>query len=122
MVVGCEGAMLCCSIPGRVTSSTRGLVGRRTKPKFENLHGSRSSLLSHGKGKASPRTYAAGVRNVVKVSATAEDSSTPVCVVTGASRGIGRAIALALGESGAKVCMHPRYIVLRQASKQEQKA
>ena len=31
----------------------------------------------------------------------------PVCVVTGASRGIGRAIALALGQAGAKVRMLP---------------
>jgi len=36
--------------------------------------------------------------------AAAEDA--PVCVVTGASRGIGRAIALALGESGAKVLVN----------------
>lgn len=30
----------------------------------------------------------------------------PVAVVTGASRGIGKAIALALGKSGCKVSLH----------------
>ena len=38
------------------------------------------------------------------VAAVAEDA--PVCLVTGASRGIGRAIALALGSQGCKVIVN----------------
>ena len=55
--------------------------------------------------RTSTRTHAG-----VSVSQAAADTGvgveSPVCVVTGASRGIGRAIALALGESGAKVLVN----------------
>lgn len=39
-------------------------------------------------------------------SSTAGDAEGPVCVVTGASRGIGKAIAIALGSSGARVLVN----------------
>lgn len=45
--------------------------------------------------------------NAVQVSASAEVAAEkPVCLVTGASRGIGRAIALALGATGARVVIN----------------
>jgi 3-oxoacyl-[acyl-carrier protein] reductase len=47
------------------------------------------------------RTHVAAVEQVV-VQATAELEG-PVVVVTGASRGIGKAVALALGKAGCKV-------------------
>jgi hypothetical protein len=48
------------------------------------------------------RTHVAAVE-APAVQATAELEG-PVVVVTGASRGIGKAVALALGKAGCKVC------------------
>ena len=47
------------------------------------------------------RTHVAAIEQIV-VQATAELEG-PVVVVTGASRGIGKAVALALGKAGCKV-------------------
>ena len=54
------------------------------------------------------RTQARGSVAVSQAASSDAGVSTeaPVCVVTGASRGIGRAIALALGESGARVLVN----------------
>jgi len=49
------------------------------------------------------RSISSSRRQTVRVSASADG---PVCVVTGSSRGIGKAIALALGKSGARVVVN----------------
>lgn len=56
----------------------------------------------------SVRALAAGIRPAVsrRMVATMASADGPVCVVTGASRGIGKAIALALGAGGAKVVVN----------------
>lgn len=49
------------------------------------------------------RAQVAAVEQSSVAAGEAKDLEGPVVVVTGASRGIGRAIALALGKSGCKV-------------------
>lgn len=51
---------------------------------------------------AGVRTHVAAVEQAVVQDAIAQ-SEAPVVVVTGASRGIGKAIALAFGKAGCKV-------------------
>eukprot|EP00210_Caulerpa_lentillifera_P000286 g279.t1 len=58
-----------------------------------------------------PRAYRAGtVFGATSIQSeeatTVTEIESPVCVVTGASRGIGKAIALALGSTGAKVAVN----------------
>ena len=60
------------------------------------LHSVLSKLLSVG-----VRTHVAAVEQAVAKDATKLDA--PVVVVTGASRGIGKAVALALGKARCKV-------------------
>ncbi|GFY91515.1 NAD(P)-binding Rossmann-fold superfamily protein [Actinidia rufa] len=64
-----------------------------------SLYGSRSSFVSSG-----VKAQAATVEQAsIEVTKTVE---VPVVVVTGASRGIGRAIALSLGKAGCKVLVN----------------
>ena len=60
------------------------------------LHSVLSKLLSAG-----VRTHVAAVQQAVAKDATKLQA--PVVIVTGASRGIGKSIALALGKAGCKV-------------------
>lgn len=55
----------------------------------------------HAGGFTGVRTYVAAVEQAVAQDATKLDA--PVVIVTGASRGIGKATALALGKAGCKV-------------------
>jgi len=80
----------------RSKSTSRARLGSSTAS-------SGSALRSQGQtNTASRRTVAR--TGVCTVAAVAEDA--PVCLVTGASRGIGRAIALALGGAGCKVIVN----------------
>jgi len=63
------------------------------------LHSVLSKLLSAG-----VRTHVAAVQQAVAKDATKLQA--PVVIVTGASRGIGKAIALALGKAGCKVLVN----------------
>jgi len=63
------------------------------------LHSVLSKLLSVG-----VRTHVAAVEQAVAKDATKLDA--PVVIVTGASRGIGKAVALALGKAGCKVLVN----------------
>lgn len=52
---------------------------------------------------AGVRTHVAAVEQAVVQDAIAQSEAPVVVVVTGASRGIGKAIALAFGKAGCKV-------------------
>jgi len=66
---------------------------------------SRSSpALRPGRGLSGVRTHVAAVEQAVAKDATKLDA--PVVVVTGASRGIGKAVALALGKARCKVLVN----------------
>ena len=99
------GAVLCSSsISGRAAS--RRASGTRTSGGHDFCT-SRYQVKVPGQGRGGGRggqiTSRARSSAAVHLAAADAAEEKPVCVVTGASRGIGRAIALALGESGAKV-------------------
>lgn len=70
------------------TVAARSLASRSAVAKFTQRRGARA------------------VRAVRVPAVTRADATGPVCVVTGASRGIGAAIALALGSAGARVVVN----------------
>ncbi|XP_034214691.1 3-oxoacyl-[acyl-carrier-protein] reductase 4-like isoform X3 [Prunus dulcis] len=65
---------------------------------------SRSSSSSSSSGSAGIRAQVAAVEQ--SSAAVAQNVESPVVIVTGASRGIGKAVALALGKSGCKVLVN----------------
>merc|ERR1712157_355692 len=101
-------AVLCSSsISGRAAS--RRASGTRTSGGHDFCT-SRYQVKVPGQGRGGGRggqiTSRARSSAAVHLAAADAAEEKPVCVVTGASRGIGRAIALALGESGAKVLVN----------------
>ncbi|KAK9805543.1 hypothetical protein WJX72_004088 [[Myrmecia] bisecta] len=62
------------------------------------------STMTQAAARSSTALHAAAVEAAPATTKAATEA--PVCVVTGGSRGIGRAIALALGASGAKVVVN----------------
>ncbi|KAG2450081.1 hypothetical protein HYH02_000185 [Chlamydomonas schloesseri] len=77
---------------------------------FTAASGSSAILSGASSASAAPRAAAAPARAraglVVKAQAADASAERPVCLVTGASRGIGKAIALALGKQGARVAIN----------------
>ncbi|CAN6234721.1 unnamed protein product [Urochloa humidicola] len=63
-----------------------------------------SPALRSGRGYSGVRTHVAAVEQAVAKDATKLEA--PVVIVTGASRGIGKATALALGKAGCKVLVN----------------
>eukprot|EP00877_Chromochloris_zofingiensis_P014851 jgi/Chrzof1/961/Cz01g34370.t1_KAR1[v5.2] len=72
-------------------------------PAAQQAAASRSSIATAAVGR---HNIVAAAATEVKEAPASAKVAPPVCVVTGASRGIGRAIALALGATGAKVAVN----------------
>ncbi|KAG6558160.1 hypothetical protein Mapa_000341 [Marchantia paleacea] len=76
-----------------------------------SLQASAPARLRVANVEASSRSFASGVKAQVATTETAATETSklveaPVTIVTGASRGIGKAVALALGAAGAKVLVN----------------
>lgn len=87
----------CMSLPQQVSLSSRASFGLRISPAQAQCIRSLDRRLC-GVTKAQVATTEAAVSESPKL------VDAPVSIVTGASRGIGKAIALALGGAGGKVC------------------
>ena len=95
------GAMLCAS------SMSRGVAGVSSRSKVDSSSCKNIGARSQVRGvRLTSGRVNAGVAVTPATSDAGASVEPPVCVVTGASRGIGRAIALALGEAGAKVLVN----------------
>lgn len=102
-----------CLLHSAAVSASRLPVARLQCTTYEGLRRAcrtgASSAATVKSGRVSPRQLLRGVRAVAteveKPETTEKAVESPVCIVTGASRGIGRAIALALAP-GAKVLVN----------------
>ncbi|CAN0896196.1 3-oxoacyl-[acyl-carrier-protein] reductase 1, chloroplastic [Linum grandiflorum] len=80
---------------------------RHWSPVPATLHASRANLRCRSRSSASSSGVRAQVATAELVSSeSANKVESPVVIVTGASRGIGKAIALALGKAGCKVVVN----------------
>ncbi|URD93457.1 KR domain [Musa troglodytarum] len=98
------------SIPAKFASPRRSLLLQSFSPAVGRGLLSRSSVLSSG-FKSDGAAYISGVRTHVAaveqaVTVEAQKMEAPVVIITGASRGIGKAIALTLGKAGCKVLVN----------------
>ncbi|THU58777.1 hypothetical protein C4D60_Mb03t18000 [Musa balbisiana] len=95
------------SIPAKFATPRRSLPLQSFSPTVGRGLLARSSVLSSGFGSddiSGVRTHVAAVEQAITVEAQKVEA--PVVIITGASRGIGKAIALTLGKAGCKVLVN----------------
>ncbi|CAL9184436.1 unnamed protein product, partial [Musa hybrid cultivar] len=98
------------SIPAKFATPRRSLPQQSFSPAVGRGLLARSSVLSSG-FRSDGAAYISGVRTHVAaveqaITGEAQKLEAPVVIITGASRGIGKAIALTLGKAGCKVLVN----------------
>ncbi|RCV32398.1 hypothetical protein SETIT_6G255800v2 [Setaria italica] len=92
------------SSPAAPVAGAAAATSRRGFVTFGGGAARSSPALRSGRGLSGVRTHVAAVEQAVAKDATKLEA--PVVIITGASRGIGKATALALGKAGCKVLVN----------------
>ncbi|CAO1939176.1 unnamed protein product [Urochloa humidicola] len=104
MATAAAAAAAAVSSPAAPRAGAAAATARRGFVTFGGGATRSSPTLRSGRGFSGVRTHVAAVEQAVAKDATKLEA--PVVIVTGASRGIGKATALALGKAGCKVLVN----------------